>query len=102
MRFTSRLPELALAIISLGLSIAVLICAGHTLSIYNNGQSTNAWLLPLWPNHFDTRDLQLLIGTSAVISVLNVVLIISAFISRVGYPTWFTARLIKSDPIHNH
>ncbi|KAK5128882.1 hypothetical protein LTR85_000215 [Meristemomyces frigidus] len=76
-----RLPTLAFAALSICLSIAVIGCAGRTISFFNGRQQSNAWLLPVWPNHFDTRELQALIGTSAAIVVLNGLLVAGLLVS---------------------
>ncbi|KAK0775640.1 hypothetical protein LTR38_015779 [Friedmanniomyces endolithicus] len=71
-----RTPTLAFAALSICLNLAIIGCAAHTLSVFNTEQSSNVWLLPLWPNHFDTRELHALLGTAAAIAVLNAVLIL--------------------------
>ncbi|KAK5116501.1 hypothetical protein LTR62_008050 [Meristemomyces frigidus] len=77
-----RLPTFALATLSIILNIAVLACAARTLHFYDSEQKTNVWLLPVWPNHFDTRELHALVGTSAAIVALNVVLGASLFVQK--------------------
>ncbi|KAK5131447.1 hypothetical protein LTR08_000911 [Meristemomyces frigidus] len=76
-----RMPTLAFAALSICLSIAIVGCAGRTIHLFNAQQSSNAWLLPIWPNHFDTRELQALIGTSVVILLLNVLLCLALLVS---------------------
>ncbi|TKA24525.1 hypothetical protein B0A50_06682 [Salinomyces thailandicus] len=76
-----RLPTLALAALSICLSLAIIGCAGRALNIFDVQHSSNVWLLPLWPNHFDTRELQTLLGTSAAILVLNSINIAAIFIT---------------------
>ncbi|KAF2764062.1 hypothetical protein EJ03DRAFT_42111 [Teratosphaeria nubilosa] len=74
-----RMPTLAFAALSMCLSIAIIGCAGRTFSVFNAQQKTNAWLLPIWPNHFDTSELRVLIGTSAAIIFLNALLMLALF-----------------------
>ncbi|KAH9819810.1 hypothetical protein Tdes44962_MAKER00799 [Teratosphaeria destructans] len=74
-----RMPTLAAAALSMCLSIAIIGCAGRTFSVFNAQQTTNAWLLPIWPDHFDTSELRVLIGTSAAIVFLNALLISAQF-----------------------
>ncbi|RMY68822.1 hypothetical protein D0863_06869 [Hortaea werneckii] len=76
------MPILASAALSICLSLAIIGCAGRSLSIFDSQQASNAWLLPIWPNHFDTRELHALIGTSAAVLVLNLVLIAALFIPK--------------------
>ncbi|KAK5708043.1 hypothetical protein LTR97_000583 [Elasticomyces elasticus] len=75
-----RTPTLAFAALSICLNLAIIGCAGRTLSFYNTEQSSNAWLLPIWPNHFDTRELHALVGTATAIVVLNAVLVAALFV----------------------
>ncbi|GAB1738936.1 hypothetical protein NU219Hw_g3709t1 [Hortaea werneckii] len=75
-----RTPILASAALSICLSLAIIGCAGRSLSIFDDQQASNAWLLPIWPNHFDTRELHALIGTSAAVMILNFILIATLFI----------------------
>ena len=79
-----RMPILASAALSICLSLAIIGCAGRSLSIFDSQQASNAWLLPIWPNHFDTRELDALIGTSAAVVILNLVLIAALFIQKVS------------------
>ncbi|WPH03348.1 Hypothetical protein R9X50_00622600 [Acrodontium crateriforme] len=76
-----RWPTVAIALLSIILSIAVVGCAGRTIHIFNTQQKTNQWLLPVWRNHFDTRELSLLVGTSATTIVLNLILVVALFIA---------------------
>ncbi|RMX77179.1 hypothetical protein D0869_10073 [Hortaea werneckii] len=77
-----RLPILASAALSICLSLAIIGCAGRSLSIFDDQQASNVWLLPIWPNHFDTRELHALIGTSAAVMILNFILIATLFIQK--------------------
>jgi len=78
-----RMPTAAFGALSICLNLAIIGCAGRTLSFFNTEQSKNAWLLPIWPNHFDTRELHALVGTAVVILVLNAVLVLSLFVQAV-------------------
>ncbi|KAK5733354.1 hypothetical protein LTR17_009726 [Elasticomyces elasticus] len=75
-----RTPTLAFAGLSICLNLAIIGCAGRTLSFYNTEQRINAWLLPIWPNHFDTRELHALVGTATAIVVLDAVLVAALFV----------------------
>lgn len=79
-----RLPALAFACLSVVLNIAILACAARTLHLFHDQQSTNAWFLPIWPNHFDLRGLQTLIGTSVATLVLNAVAVVALLVPSVG------------------
>ena len=79
-----RIPALVVATISGVLSIAVIACAGRSYTVFNHQQGTNDWLLPAWPDHFDTRELQTQIGAAITILVLDIVIIATAFISSVS------------------
>lgn len=78
-----RLPTLLLAALSIGLNLAIIGTAGRTLNVFNTNRTENVYFLPIWNSHFNMRGLHGLIGTSAVIVVLNVVLAIALFISAV-------------------
>jgi hypothetical protein len=79
-----RMPALAFAGLSILLSVAVLGCAARTLHIFNTQPSTNVWLLPVWPDHFDLRGLEALIGTSVAILLLNLVVVVALLVPAVG------------------
>ena len=81
-----RTPTLGLAGLSMCLCLAIIGTGGSGLSIFNRKQSTNAWLLPIWPAHFDMRELQTLIGTAAAICVLNAVLAVAVLVPSVCKP----------------
>ncbi|KAK3113615.1 hypothetical protein LTR53_008915 [Teratosphaeriaceae sp. CCFEE 6253] len=75
-----RMPTVAFAALSVCLNLAIIGCAGRTLAFFNTEQKSNAWLLPIWPNHFDTRELHALVGTSAAVIALNALLVLSLFV----------------------
>jgi hypothetical protein len=87
-----RMPTMAFAALSVCLNVAVIGCAGRTISHFNTQQTSNAWFLPIWPNHFDTRELQALIGTSAAIIVLNAILVLSIFVTSVSRLKYWSYR----------
>ncbi|KAI6800982.1 hypothetical protein KC361_g2035 [Hortaea werneckii] len=89
-----RMLILAAAALSICLSFAIIGCAGRSLGIFNGQQASNVWLLPIWPNHFDTRDLDALIGTSAAVVILNLVLIAALFVQKL--PTTFLLLISSS------
>lgn len=78
-----RLPTLALAALSIGLNFAILGCAARTLNVYNSEVESNAYFLPVWHQHFDTRELSALIGTSVIIVILNGLLLVSLLVPSV-------------------
>lgn len=79
-----RTPTLALALLSICLSIGIIGTAGRSYAVFTTSQSSNPWFLPAWPNHFDLRELQALLGTSAAIVVLNAVLVVALFVASVS------------------
>lgn len=83
MAYSLRTPTLCLALLSLSLSIAIIGTAGRSLHVFSaNGE--NPWFIPSWRNHFDLRELQTLIGTSAAIVVLNAAVVVALFVSVVS------------------
>lgn len=97
-----RMPILASAALSICLSLAIIGCAGRSLSIFDDQQASNAWLLPIWPNHFDTREMHALIGTSAAVMILNFIPIATLFIQsvRLAFPT--NPQYSASEDVHMH
>ena len=80
-----RAPTLALGLLSMCLSIGIIGTAGRSYYVFTSSQSENPWFLPAWPNHFDMRELQTLIGTSAAIFMLNGVLVAALFVASVSH-----------------
>lgn len=78
-----RLPTVAFAVLSICLSTAIIGTAGKAINFFMVNHKSNPWLLPIWPNHFENRELQGLVGISAAIVVLNAGLILSLFIRSV-------------------
>ncbi|TKA75709.1 hypothetical protein B0A49_01954 [Cryomyces minteri] len=74
MPFANSVPQrlqLASSILSLLVAAAILGCAAHSLAIFRNQRSVDPWWLYLWPQHFDTRGTEGLLGTAAAIVVLK-------------------------------
>lgn len=78
-----RTPTLALAALSMCLSLGIIGTAGRSYYVFTSDQSSNPWFLPSWPNHFDLRELQALMGTSAAIFALNAVLVVALYVASV-------------------
>lgn len=78
-----KAPTLGLAGLSMCLCLAIIGTGGKSLHVFNDQQSSNYWLLPIWPGHFDMRELQTLIGTSAAIFVLNALLAVAMLVPSV-------------------
>ena len=81
-----RTPTLALSLLSICLSIAIIGTAGRSYYVFMSNHSSNPWFLPSWPNHFDMRELQMLLGTSAAVVVLNAVVVGALFVEKVSLP----------------
>ncbi|EMC92048.1 hypothetical protein BAUCODRAFT_115337 [Baudoinia panamericana UAMH 10762] len=77
-----RVPTLAFAGLSICLNAAIIGCAGRTLNIFHLQQKSNDWLLPIWPDHFDLREVNTLIGASAAVLVLNAVIAMAVVVQR--------------------
>lgn len=88
-----QLPLIALFLLALTLSAATLACASKSLSLFNNQQSINPWLLPLWRGHFDLRGLKLVVGTSAAIVLCDLVAAVAVLLPVVGVSTSPRSRL---------
>lgn len=90
-----RVPTLAIAALSMALCLATIGTAGRSLYVYNHHHMTNPWLLPLWPHHFDRRELPMLIGTAGATFVLNATLAVALLLSSVRtlHPSTLHTRL---------
>ena len=78
-----RTPTLGLAGLSMCLCLGIIGTAGRSIHVFYSQQSRNEWLLPIWPNHFDIRELQTLIGTAGAIFVLNSILVVALVVPSV-------------------
>ena len=78
-----RTPTLGIAALSMALALAMVGTAGRSLHVYYSQHNSNPWLLPLFPHHFDSRELQMLIGTSGAVFVLNAILAVALLVSAV-------------------
>ncbi|KAM0713709.1 hypothetical protein Q7P37_010671 [Cladosporium fusiforme] len=76
---------LALLPLALIFSTITLAFAARTLALFNAQQSTNPWLLPVWRGHFDLRGLRLVVGTSAVIVLLDGVAALVLLLRSIGH-----------------
>jgi hypothetical protein len=72
-----HLPLLALLVLGLIISLATLVCAAETLRLFESQQGTNPWLLPIWRNHFDLRGLKLVVGTSTVVALFDLIAVVA-------------------------
>jgi hypothetical protein len=72
-----HLPLLALLVLALIISLATLVCAAATLRLFESQQGTNPWLLPIWRNHFDLRGLKLVVGTSTVVALFDLIAVVA-------------------------
>lgn len=89
-----RIPTLALAALSVGLNVAIVGCAGRTLNVFMTQRYTSTWYMPVWSSHFDTRELWALIGTSAAVLVLNLILMSGLFVASVcPFPNQYYIKL---------
>ena len=79
----ARKPTLILAILSIGLNLGILGCAARALDVFNSEKDSSAYFLPIWNQHFDTRELSTLIGTSTCVFLLNLVLVLGIFVPSV-------------------
>lgn len=78
-----RASTLGVTALSMCLALAVIGTAGRSLHVYYHQQHSNPWLLPLWPGHFDSQELQLLIGSSGAVVVLNAILAFALLVPAV-------------------
>lgn len=80
-----RIAQLILAALTAIFSLAVLATSAHTLNKFQTQRAAlNPWYLPLWPEHFNTTNTQVFIGTSTASMVLALVFIIMLCLPRVS------------------
>ena len=65
--------QVGISLLILSLCIAIIGSAGHVLSVYDDEKDTNLWWLPLWSDHFDVGGTRILIGSAAVVVIMNTV-----------------------------
>jgi len=89
--------QLVLSILSFMTACAVLGTSAHAFSAYKHGTSSNnPWWLPLWPEHFYTKNTQALIGAAAGVVLLNLVFIVMSSIPRVRKSALYLRTRTKS------
>lgn len=66
-----RISSLVLLALSTCLSVTVLATAVDVLRIFNEEKNVNPWWLPVWPQHFDTKGLETLVGVSTAVTLCN-------------------------------
>lgn len=91
-----RLASLALAVLSVCLSIAVIGTAADAYSTYiSQAEAGNPWWLPLWPGYFDTRGTKSQIGASVGVIILNGSFVLICLVPKLNFlPQSFRAMLI--------
>lgn len=76
--------RIALSLVLIAAGSAIVGCEGHALHTYNSTHLSNAWFLPLWPQHFDLRpSIGILVG-GAVVIVTSCVYLICAILPAVS------------------
>lgn len=96
---SARTSYSILAVFSICLSAAIVGTASYVLQVYQNQQASNAWWLPLWSAHFDSRGLQAIIGCSATILVVDMLIIVTWFaIKNVRSGIWETLLVYRGVP----
>ncbi|KAI9810757.1 MAG: hypothetical protein M1827_006095 [Pycnora praestabilis] len=64
--------RIALAVVVLAASLAIVGCTAHPLHIYGQTHLSVSWWLPLWPEHFELRATRGLLGCAVVMAVVSV------------------------------
>lgn len=81
-----RYLPVGLAALSFAFAVTILGTAAHTMSVYNIQSGVNPWWIPLWAEHFDVRGTRSLIGSAAVVLILNLFFCVVNFVPRVCSP----------------
>jgi len=78
-----RIAQLATSVISLILSISIVGAAAHVHHVYMSQRFSNAWWLPLWPDHFDNNGTNALIASAVAVIVLNALYVVASILPKV-------------------
>lgn len=89
MKDTLFVPVVALSTLSAALAIAITACAAQALHTFNLDQPEDIWLLPIWRDHFDIRDLQAFVGAGAFITISSILVLALTLAARVCMPPLF-------------
>ena len=77
--------RIALATFTLGVSIAVIVCAASALRTYSGTRYTAEWVLPLWPTSVDLRPSHAVLACGVVLTVMSLVYLIVALAPTVRH-----------------
>jgi hypothetical protein len=81
-----RLVSVALAILSVCLSIAIIGTAADAYSTYKSqAMAGNPWWLPLWPGYFNTRGTKSQIGAAVGVLLFNGSFVVLCLVPKVSY-----------------
>ncbi|KAL2038993.1 hypothetical protein N7G274_008333 [Stereocaulon virgatum] len=75
-----HLMRIAIAAVTLGISIAVIACTAVSLKAYSDSHYGAEWLLPLWPLHVDLRPSHTVLGCGITIAVFGLAYLAATFI----------------------
>jgi hypothetical protein len=80
----TRVLELSLQALTLVLAASIVGTGAHVYGTYRAQRAAdNPLWLPLWPNHFDTMGIKMLVGTASAIVLLSLVNIVTALVGKV-------------------
>lgn len=71
--------RVALNLVTLAASIAIIVCAALSLRAYSDSYSDAELLLPLWPLDVDLRPTHAVLGCGIVITILGLIYLAAAF-----------------------
>lgn len=78
-----HLMRVAIAAITLVVSVAIIACAGASLRAFSNSRLEPEWILPLWPLNVDLRPSHAVLGCGIAVALLSLAYLAVAFIPMV-------------------
>jgi hypothetical protein len=75
-RARQRQARIAVSVLLLGSSLAVVGCSGNTLIVYKDTKNFDPFSLPfIWPANFDDRSAKAMLGAGVVVAVGSIALL---------------------------
>lgn len=92
--------RIAIALVSLVLSLIIIAFSGNVLRIYNDTRYNNVeWILPLWPATVDLRPARALVACGVVLAVFSLIYVVLALAPTVCLQS---SPRLKSQPTNEH
>jgi len=80
----NRNAQIAMSGVVVLLAITTLATGANTVRVYNQNRHSNAWWLPIWPDHFEIGGARSLIGASGTALLLHSIYLFTALMPKVS------------------